>query len=170
MADWCRRNGLAYTGEKPSQRLAQLRFMDVPGCDPGHTKAGARPDVFRAPIRSNARAVASAAYFYGKSGAVCECYHSMGWAATLQDAKLVAEELLLAGIDRLVPHGFFYSTHALAKHDAPPSFFFQMPAWPFFGRLARRVEAIARQFQDTHIDAEVLVVEPASGLPAKADQ
>jgi hypothetical protein len=169
VAEWCRRHGLAYTGEKPSMRLAQLGFMDLPGCEPGHTKAGAATDVFGALVRGNARATASAAYFHGKTGALCECWHSMGWAATLQDARLIADELLLAGVDRLVPHGFFYSTHGLRKHDAPPSFFFQMPVWRFFGHLARRVERIARELAGTRIDAGVLVVEPASGLPAKPD-
>ena len=163
--EWCHSHNLRYAGEKTSVRLAQLRFMDIPGCDPGHTKAGAPLDMFQHVIRSNARAVASAAYLYGKEGALCECYHSMGWSATLQDAKIVAEGLLLGGIRYLVPHGFFYTTHGLPKHDAPPSFFFQLPAWEHFGSLTRRLDRIANAFQDTHISARVLVVDPHSGIP-----
>ena len=166
---WCARNHLRYSGEKTSLRLAQLRYMDLPGCDPGHTKAGVVPDILRATIRSNARAVASAAYFYGKEGSLCECYHSMGWSGTLQDAKLVAEGLLLMGIRYLVPHGFFYTTHALAKHDAPPSFFFQMPYWPHFRALTRHLDLIAHHFEGTWIDAEILVVDPHGGLPTRDD-
>lgn len=165
VARWCRAQGLRYAGEKPSLRLSQLRFMDLPGCDPGHTKAGAPLDILRASIRSNARAVASAAYFYGKEGGLCECYHSLGWSGTLQDAKLIAEGLLWAGIRYLVPHGFFYTTHGLSKHDAPPSFFFQMPYWKLFACLSERVERIARAFEGTHIEAEVLVLDPHAGLP-----
>jgi len=166
--DWCRGHDLRYAGEKTSVRLSQLRFMDIPGCDPGHTKAGAPLDMFQHVIRSNARAVASAAYFYGKEGALDECYHSMGWSATLQDAKVVAEGLLLAGIRYLVPHGFFYTTHGLPKHDAPPSFFYQLPAWEHFGALTGRLDRIAAAFEGTHIDARVLVVDPHSGLPTPA--
>jgi hypothetical protein len=169
IAAWCHANGLAYSGEKPSLRLAQLRYMDIPGCEPGHTKVGAKPDLLQVRVRGNARATASAAYFYGKAGALCECYHSMGWSATLQDAKFVADGLLLMGIKYLVPHGFFYSTHALKKHDAPPSFFFQMPFWPLFGHLSRHVERIGQLFEGTFIAAEILVVEPASGIPAHED-
>jgi hypothetical protein len=169
IAAWCRANGLAYSGEKPSLRLAQLRFMDVPGCEPGHTKVGAKPDLLQVRVRGNARATASAAYFYGKVGALCECYHSMGWSATLQDAKFLADGLLVMGIKYLVPHGFFYSTHALKKHDAPPSFFFQMPFWPLFGHLSQHIERIGQLFEGTFIDAEILVVEPASGIPAHED-
>lgn len=169
ISSWCRENGLAYSGEKPSLRMAQLNYMDIPGCEPGHTKVGARLDVLQARLRGNAKATASAAYFYGKAGALCECYHSTGWSATLQDAKFVAEALLLMGIKYLVPHGFFYSTHALKKHDAPPTFFFQMPFWPLFGALSARVDRIGQLFEGTFIDAEILVVEPASGIPTHDD-
>jgi hypothetical protein len=143
--------------------------MDIPGCEPGHTKAGAQMDLLRPRIRQNARATASAAYFYGKEGALCECFHSLGWSGTLQDAKLISEGLLLMGIRYLVPHGFFYTTHALAKHDAPPTFFFQMPYWPLFGALSERIERIAAHFEGTYIDADVLVVDPSSGLPSRSD-
>jgi hypothetical protein len=169
LSGWCREHGLAYSGEKPSLRLAQLKYMDIPGCEPGHTKVGARPDWLRARVRANARATASAAYFFDKPGALCECYHSLGWSATLQDAKSIADGLLLAGIRYLVPHGFFYSTHALKKHDAPPTFFFQMPFWPLFGVLSGYVERIAAMFEGTHIDAEILLVDPGSGVPAHAE-
>lgn len=163
--DWCREHGLKYAGEKPSLRFSQLGYSDVPGCDPGHTKAGAKMDILLPPLRSNARAVASAAYFYDKPASLCECYHSLGWSGTLQDAKVIAEGLLLMGITWLVPHGFFYTTHSLKKHDAPPSFFEQMPYWPLFGHLSHRVQRILNRFEGTYIDAQVLVIDPTSGLP-----
>jgi len=166
---WCRAHGIGYSGEKPSLRLAQLRYMDIPGCEPGHTKAGAPLDLQGPHLRQNAKATASAAYFYGKAGSLDECYHSLGWSGTLQDAKLMADGQLLAGITYLVPHGFFYSTHALRKHDAPPTFFFQAPYWPLFGKLAAHVDRIGRLFAGTHIDAQILVVEPSSGVPTRAD-
>ena len=168
--DWCERHRLRYAGEKPSLRLSQLRHMDIPGCEPGHTKAGAPMDLLGSRLRGNARATASAAYFYGKEGALCECYHSLGWGGTLQDARLIADGLLLMGIRYLVPHGFFYSTHALRKHDAPPSFFFQMPFWPLFGELSRRIDTIGRHFDGTHIEASTLVVEPGSAQPGPEDK
>jgi len=169
IAAWCHKCGLAYSGEKPSLRLAQLKYMDIPGCEPGHTKVGTQLDLLQGRVRSNAKATASAAYFYGKVGALCECYHSTGWSATLQDAKFIADGLLLMGIKYLVPHGFFYSTHALKKHDAPPTFFFQMPFWSLFADLAAYVDRIGRLFDGTYIDAEILVVDPASGIPTSQD-
>jgi hypothetical protein len=90
----------------------------------------------------------------------------MGWSATLQDAKLISEGLLLMGIPYLVPHGFFYTTEALTKHDAPPTFFFQMPAWPLFRKLSDRIERITSEFENTWIDAEIAVLDPHSGFPS----
>jgi len=168
VSEWCRQNGIAYCGEKPSMRLSQLSYMDIPGCDSGHKKAGDGLDVLHGAIRGNARAVASAAYFYEKEHSLCECYHSLGWGATLQDAKMIAEALLISGVNCLVPHGFFYSTHGLRKHDAPPSFFFQMPYWKMFKRLSDRVDRIGQLLEGTHIDAKVLVVDPHSGVPDKS--
>lgn len=165
---WCREHGIHYIGEKPNIRLSQLQFMDILGCEPGHTKAGAASDLMQSKIRSNTRAVASAAYFYGKSGSVCECYHSMGWSAALQDARLIADGLLFMGIDHVVPHGFYYQTHGLVKHDAPPSFFFQMPYWPLFGALSQRIARIAAAFAGTWIDASVLIVDPNGFFPSRA--
>ena len=165
VASWCRAHHLRYSGEKPSVRLRQLAAMDVPGCEPGHTKAGAaRSDLLQADIRGNARATASAAYFYGKEGSLCECFHSLGWGATLQDAKIISESLIAFGTRWLVPHAFFYSTRGLRKHDAPPSFL-QMPYWPLFGELTRRVEELARHLDGSVIEASVGIVEPSGGLP-----
>ena len=165
---WCAAHGIRYAGEKESMRLAQLRYMDIPGCDPGHTKAGTRrEDLLGQSPRRNARTTASAAYFYGKEGALCECYHSLGWSGTLQDARLIADNLVWAGIRFLVPHGLFYSTHALKKHDAPPTFFFQMPYWPLFGLLGDRLQRLLAAFEDTWIEARALLVEPSAGLPTK---
>ena len=167
--DWCAAHGLRYSAEKPTVRLAQMAFIDLPGCEPGHTKAGSPMDLLGPINRGNARATASGAYFYGKEGSLCECYHSMGWSATLQDAKLIAEALTLMGTHCIMPHAFFYSTHAMRKHDAPPSFFFQMPYWPLFGQLTGRIDALGRHFEGTHIDARVLVVDPSPGLPTEED-
>ncbi len=164
VGDWCRAHGLAYVAEKTSWRLSQLKHVDVPGCEPGHTKAGRYPDVLGSVIRGNVRATASAAYFYDKAATVCECYHSMGWGATLQDVRLLMDLQVLHGIDWIAPHGFFYTTDGLAKHDAPPSFFYQMPYWPLFGKLSERLERLSKFYMEgTRPTARVLLVEPHAG-------
>lgn len=170
MQNWCEKHGIGYSGEKHSMRLSQLKHMHIPGCDPGHTKAGAEElDILVGDIRRSAKATASAAYFYDKEGALDECYHSLGWSGTMQDAKLIAEMLILMDIRYLVPHGFFYSTHALKKHDAPPTFFFQMPYWSLWHHLSARIAALYGHFASTYIPAEILLVDHATVLPTRED-
>ena len=170
MEDWCEKHGIAYSGEKHGMRLSQLKHMHIPGCDPGHTKAGAEElDILVGDIRRSAKSTASAAYFYDKEGALDECYHSLGWSGTIQDAKLIAEMLILMDIRYLVPHGFFYSTHALKKHDAPPTFFFQMPYWPLWKHLSDRIDVLYEHFEDTYIPSEILLIDHATVLPTRKD-
>lgn len=160
VAEWCHGHGLLYVAEKPLLRLDQLRFVDVPGCDAGHVRIGRRHDLLRPELRLNARATASAAQIYAKAGALCEAFHSLGWSATLADARRICDHLLLHGIDRIVPHGAFASTHGLRKHDAPPSWFVQQPHWPLFHHLAERIAAVSAAIGPLHHDADLLVVEP----------
>ena len=87
----------------------------------------------------------------------------------MQDAKLIAEMVILMGIRYLVPHGFFYSTHALKKHDGPPTFFFQMPYWPLWHHLSERIAALYGYFEGTYIDAEILLIDHATVLPTRED-
>jgi hypothetical protein len=170
IANWCRTHHLAYAAEKPSLRFAQLRYQDIPGCEPGHVKAGATLDLLQSTLRGNAKATACAAYFYAKDGALDECYHSLGWSATLEDVRWMADAQLLLGIRYLVPHGFFYSTHNLRKHDAPATLFFQAPYWPLFHQLSKRVEQIGRAFEGTWIDGHLALVDPTAGLPTLNDR
>jgi hypothetical protein len=170
VSGWCHAHAIAYAAEKPSLRFSQLRYQDIPGCEPGHVKAGRVLDLLQPALRGNAKAAASAAYFYGKAGALDECYHSLGWSGTLEDIRWMADAQLLLGIRYLVPHGFFYSTHNLRKHDAPPSFFFQSPFWPLFHILSERVERIGQAFDGSYINAHLAVVDPTAGLPTTGDR
>ena len=163
---WCREKGVRYGGEKPSLYMKQLKYMDIPGCEPGHTKAGRIPDILKPTLRGNARGCASAAQFYGKEASLCECYHSLGWSGTLLDARIIAESLVLMGITMLVPHGYFYTTHGLTKHDAPPTFFFQMPYWPLTHVLSKQIAHIQEALEGTLIRADIFVYEPSGSLPS----
>jgi hypothetical protein len=150
---WCHLNGVVMCEERGLHRLAEAG-ADLPGCDPGHTRAGApRIDMLGTELRRNARAAAAA----GHGTALCECGHSLGWGGTLEDYRLIADNLLLNGITHLVPHGAFASTAALRKHDAPPSFFIQQAWWPQHRLLAARVERILQAFVDRPLTPELLV-------------
>lgn len=151
---WCRTHGATLCEERGLHRLDDAG-ADIPGCDPGHTRAGAaRHDLLGTELRRNARAAAAAA----RGGpALCEFGHSLGWGATLEDLRLLADGLQLHGITHLIAHAAFASTAALRKHDAPPSFFIQQPWWHLHRRLAERVALIQGAFAGTRAEPEVIV-------------
>jgi hypothetical protein len=163
MVTWCQKTGIQYIGEKPSVRLHQLGLMDIPGCDAGHTRAMDRLSFDYERHRGNPRAVASAMYLFGKPGGLCEAFHSMGWGTTFYDLKRIVDALVRLGIHMIVPHAFYYSTHGLRKHDAPPSLFFQMPYWKFMNQFTTWIQQLTEVLTDTYLDSEILILDPHSG-------
>lgn len=83
--NWCENNNLLYVGEKPILRSKQLKYFHIPGIDAGHQKVGTEPQIVASNYRANGKLASSAAHFYNKPGALCECFHSIGWGMTLQD-------------------------------------------------------------------------------------
>jgi hypothetical protein len=160
--NWCEANNLLYVGEKPILRSRQLKYFHIPGIDAGHQKVGTRPDVASPKYRANAKVVSSAAHFYGKSGALCECFHSIGWGMTLQDMKWTFDWLAVQGISFFVPHAFFYTTDGLTKHDAPPSSFYQMPYWSHMGLLSDYAGKITDIMRMGRRKVDIIILDPAS--------
>ena len=158
--NWCKENNLLYIGEKPILRTKQLKYFDVPGIDAGHQKAGSKPLITGPSYRANGKIVASAAYFYEKPGALCECFHSIGWGMTLQDMKWTFDWLAIQGINWFIPHAFFYTTDALTKHDAPPSSFYQAPYWRHMSLLAEYTQKITVFFNGRKRKVNILVLDP----------
>lgn len=72
-----------------------------------------------------------------------ECFHSVGWSMTLQDAKWMIDRMAALGTNFYNFHAFFYTIGGLAKHDAPPSQFVQNPYWPYFRELGDYVGRIS---------------------------
>lgn len=162
VAAWCHANGLLYAGEKPILRSSQLQYFDVPGIDAGHQKVNSIPAIASAKYRANAKLLGSAAHFYGKPRALCECFHSVGWGMTLQDMRWMIDWIAIQGVNLLVPHAFFYTTNGLAKHDAPPSSFYQNPAWLQTSILSCHVETLCELGTDCRQEVHILVIDPVT--------
>ena len=160
--DWCHNNHLLYAGEKPVMRSRQLKYFDIPGIDAGHQKVGSIPLIASPNYRANGKMAGSAAHFYKKPGALCECFHSIGWGMTLQDMKWVFDWLALQGICWFVPHAFFYTTDGLTKHDAPPSSFYQNPNWRYTGLLSDYAGKITEVITRSRREVPVLLLDPIS--------
>lgn len=160
--NWCLQNNLLYAGEKPILRSSQLQHMDIPGIDAGHQKAGDKPIVISSGYRANAKAASSAAHFYKKESVLCESFHSIGWSMTLQDMKWMYDWLSIQGINMFVPHAFYYTTDSLAKHDAPPSSFFQMPYWKHSGLLSDYLKDLLNSVSAGSRKVNILVIDPVT--------
>lgn len=160
---WCREHGLQYIVEKPQLFIEQLSYADVPGCDNGHSRAGVRHDLLGSDLRHNARATASAAQVYNKSAALCEGFHSLGWSATLEDIRLLSDNLMLHGVACITPHAFYASSHGLRKHDAAPSFFLEQSWWPLFSCLTQRLNKLSTLLGSLQHAADAVLIDPGIG-------
>jgi len=160
--NWCRENGILYVGEKPILRSSQIQHMDIQGMDAGHQKAGDETQLAHFNYRVNAKIAESGAFFYKKKKVLCECYHSIGWSMTIQDMKWIIDWLAVQGVSMFVPHGFFYTTDALAKHDAPPSSFYQMPAWKHMGKLSEYMADLLDTITKASKEVDVLIMDPVT--------
>lgn len=160
--DWCSANNLMYVGEKPIIRTKQLQYFHIPGIDAGHQKVGSKANIVPPEYRANGKMVSSAAHFYNKPAALCECFHSIGWGMTLQDMKWTFDWLMLQGVNYFVPHAFFYTTDALTKHDAPPSSFYQMPYWSSMNLLSEYAGKVADIMANSSRKIDILVLDPVS--------
>ncbi|HEX7058200.1 MAG TPA: glycosyl hydrolase [Bacilli bacterium] len=166
--DWCAANGLQYVAEVPSVRMTTQLHSHIPGGDSAHEKIG-RPlawilDRYAASIRSNPRMVSSLARQLGSSRALIECFHSVGWSMTLQDAKWMIDRLASLGINFFNFHAFFYTLNGLTKYDAPPSQFLQNSYWPHFRLLGDYVGRISYALSQGDEERPLAVLAPITSL------
>ena len=157
---WCEKNGLLYTGEKPHLRGEQISFMHIAGLDNGHQKVGAEPALYPSHYRASAKVVASGNHFAGHNITLCEAYHSVGWDMTLRDMRWMADWMGIDGVNLFVPHAFYYSEDSLRKHDAPPSAFENMPWWQHNRLYSTQLETLGEITREGKRQAKVLVIDP----------
>ena len=164
IAHWCREHNLIWGAEKPTWRPAQFWNVDEPATDAGHRRIPAPPEPLTTDLRANARAAIAAAEQCGNETVRCECFHSLGWGATLQDQKWQFDWLCAQGVNRFTPHAFYATSAGLKKHDAAPSFFAENPYWPHFGLLADYVARLSLAMSCGREAARVAVIYPTQAL------
>lgn len=167
--NWCEENNLLYIGEKPILRSKELKYTHVPGIDAGHQKFESTAALISAKYRANGKMVSSAAHFYKKPAALCEAFHSIGWGMTLQDAKWIFDWLTVTGIEWFITHAAYYETDALKKHDAPPSFFFQMPWWKNANQLSAYTKKLNDFLLQNKRTISVLLLDPVTSTWTEND-
>jgi hypothetical protein len=163
---WCVRHHLQYTTEVQSMRITTQLYSHIPGGDSAHEKVGRSLawilDHNATSLRADPKIVSSLAHQLGAERAMIECFHSVGWSMTLQDAKWMLDRLAALGINFFIFHAFFYSISGLRKHDAPPSQFLQNPYWPHFRHLADYAARLAYAMSQGRASTAIAIVHPAT--------
>jgi hypothetical protein len=168
VAEWCEDHQLQYVAEVPAVRMTTQLYSNIPGGDSAHEKLGRSLDWildhYALNLRSNPKMVASLARQLGRERALIECFHSVGWSMTLQDAKWMIDRMGAMGINFFNFHAFFYTLDGLRKHDAPPSQFLQTPYWPHFRKLADYAARISYIMSQGKPTTSIAIVDPTTSL------
>ena len=165
---WCEQYGLQYVTEVPSMRLSTQAHSHVPGGDSAHEKIGRSLDwildKYTADLRANPKMVSSVSAQYGRERALIECFHSVGWSMTLQDARWMIDRMAAMGINFYNFHAFFYTLDGMTQHDAPPSQFDQNPYWKHFRRLGDYTGRISKLMGTGRAVRRIAMLDPATTL------
>ena len=164
VADWCGKHNILYATEVPSMRRSTQLYSTVPGGDCAHEKLGKSLDwTYENDLhsyRSCAMGVSSVARQLGRSYAMIESFHSVGWSMTLQDAKWMLDLLASMGINFYNVHAFYYTIDSITKHDAPPSQFLQNPYWKHYHLLADYAGRLSAWISGTESVNQAAVLDP----------
>ncbi|HZH62529.1 MAG TPA: glycosyl hydrolase [Metabacillus sp.] len=166
--DWCEEHGIQYVAEVPSVRMTSQAYSHVPGGDSAHEKLGRSLqwilDEYGTSFRANPKLVSSLGNQLGRERILIECFHSIGWSMTLQDAKWMLDRLGAFGINFYNFHAFFYTLDGLKKHDAPPSQFLQNPYWEHFRLLGDYAGRLGYVMSCGKPMRNVAVLDPTTSL------
>jgi hypothetical protein len=166
--DWCEEHGLEYVAEVPSVRHTTQLFSHVPAGDTAHEKLGKPLEWIlnhRAyEFRSSAKMVSSLGRQLGRQRNLIECFHSVGWSMTMQDARWMIDRMAAQGTNFFNFHAFFYTVDGLVQHDAPPSQFLQNPYWKHFRKLGDYTGRISYVMSSGEAVISTAVLEPTTSL------
>ncbi|MFC0472159.1 glycosyl hydrolase [Halalkalibacter kiskunsagensis] len=166
--DWCEKNDMQYVAEVPAVRMTTQLYSHVPGGDSAHEKLGRSLEwileTYFSSFRANPKMISSVSNQLGRERALIECFHSVGWSMTLQDAKWMIDRLAAFGVNFFNFHAFFYTLDGLVKHDAPPSQFLQNPYWKHFKLLGDYTKRISFLMSEGTLVRSIAVLDPTTSL------
>lgn len=166
--EWCDKHGLQYVAEVPAMRMTTQLYSHVPGGDGAHEKLGRSLewilDQYMLKLRNNPKMVSSLMRQLGAERALIECFHSVGWSMTLQDARWMIDRMAAMGVNFFNQHAFFYTLDGLTKHDAPPSQFLQNPYWQHYRLLGDYAGRISAVMSRGHANISVAVIDPTTSF------
>lgn len=122
-----------------------------------------------APGAISERLVSSVARQYGMERTLSETFAQGGWDFTMQDMRRWTDFQLVRGVNLFVVHAFFYSVNDLTKNDAPPSFFFQSPAFPFYRMYSDYTMRLSQLLSSGKCRSGIAVYYPTASGQAELD-
>jgi hypothetical protein len=187
--EWCRRNGLLYTGhlcgdEGPTSNciknfgtaIPYFMEQDIPALD-DYLCDIANHAYLREPCSPPGRRVlcdyqdnllthlmykgASSVSNQFKSGLVsCEALTFLGWNVTPDFLNTQMMFELGMGVNLMTPHAYYYTVGDGTKHDCPPSYSHQQPFHRVFGERSRAWTRTAELLMRGKFHADTLVIYP----------
>lgn len=160
---WCKENKLKFTGhilhEDSLAAITSLcgsmmrfyEYMDIPGMDNltvGNTCL---------PVP---KMVSSVARQMGKKECLSELYAAIGWQATFEDHKAVADWQILSGITLRCPHLSWYTMGGAAKRDYPASLNKQAIFYKEYAYVENYLARLNGFVNDGDRQVELLVIHP----------
>ncbi|MDF2959055.1 MAG: hypothetical protein K0S39_790 [Paenibacillus sp.] len=168
VADWCDDYSMEYVAEVPGVRMTTQLYSHIPGGDSAHEKLGRTLSSimqrYAHSLRHNPKMGSSLARQLGRKRALIECFHSIGWSMTLQDARWMIDWMAVMGTNMFNFHAFFYSIDGLRKHDAAPSQFEQNPYWKHFGQLGDYIGRLSYIMSEGKAKIDIAVLDPTTSL------
>jgi hypothetical protein len=110
-----------------------------------------------------AKYTSSLAHCRNKCGAMCEAFAATNWSATIGDLKWIADWQMVQGINRFVPHAFFFSLEGTRKHFAPPDHF-HSHLWHDYKTFTTYIGRVCGILSMGNHVADIAVLDSAAGL------
>lgn len=129
--------------------LRMLRYFDLPAVD----NLQLRPPG----VEHN---LAAAAAHAGSKPAAAESFGGSGWGLDLETRRKSFDAQVVRGIDRLLPHGVFYSSAGKRKLENPPSEWLREPFAPLYPLFAGHVRRLCWAMSAGKATPRVAVLYP----------
>lgn len=161
--NWCRENGLGFTGHFLNEDslfsqmhgsagvMPHYEYMSIPGMDWLGRKIGS-------PLIP--RQVSSAAAQTGKKQAAAETFALCGWNVGFEELKWIAHWQMVNGVTLICQHLEGYTLRGSRKRDYPPSLFYQQPYWEQYRGLNDYFGRIGQLFAQTKEAADICILHP----------
>lgn len=163
--DWCRANGIAFTGHFLQEDkiglctrvngavMPHYALQDIPGIDILTERTTEYLTV---------KQCASVAHQFGKKRVLTETYGCTGWDFTLEGQKWVGDWQYVLGVNLRTTHTAQYTLRGCRKRDYPPSFNYNNTCWEKNAIVEKYFARLGAVLTEGEPIRKLLLLHPAS--------